>query len=99
MLAFGMLIPAQCTMIISNYLYPNMRAVIAGDDISHGNTSAPAPDLKSFSEENEEREEETSSVSIEDLRSGDGEEYIFYHGKMIKRKILLSILEQKEEEN
>lgn len=97
--AFGVLIPAQCTMIISNYLYPNMRAVISGDDISRGNSSAPAPDLKSFSEDDKETEESSDTISIEELKQGDEEDYIFYKGKMIKRKVLLNMLEQKEEEN
>lgn len=99
-LAFGVLIPSQCSMIISNYLYPNMRAVISGDDISYGNTSAPAPNLKSFDEEEKLQLEVDSSddLSLEQLRQGDAEDYVFYRGKMIKRKILLNNLERKDEE-
>lgn len=98
-LAFGTLIPAQCTMIISNYLYPNMRAVISGDDISYGNTSAPAPNLKTFEEEKEPQpREDSSDISIEELKQGNEDDYVFYQGKMIKRKILLNMLEQKDEE-
>lgn len=98
--AFGMLIPAQCTMIICNYLYPNMRAVISGDDISYGNTSAPSPDFKSFEGEKPSKQEEPSpAISIEELKSGNEDDYVFYRGKMIKRKILLNMFEQKDEEN
>lgn len=98
--AFGLLIPAQCTMIICNYLYPNMRAVISGDDISYGNSSAPAPDLKSFEEEKIIQQEEVSpSIRLEELKVGNEDDYVFYQGKMIKRKILLNMLEQKDEEN
>lgn len=98
--AFGVLIPAPCSMMISHYLYPNMRAMIAQEDTDNGTSSAPLNVTKaSVVETPTYTEPDVPEVDIEELRKGDGEEYIFYHGKMIKRKILLNMLEQKEEEN
>ncbi len=99
--AFGVLIPAPFALIVSHYLYPNMYAMIAGDGIPNGTNSnsdssekkEPVTYAASEMQENHEPE-----FDIEELKNGDGEEYIFYQGKMIKRKSLLTILEQKEEE-
>ncbi|MBQ8000165.1 MAG: hypothetical protein IJ298_02975 [Ruminococcus sp.] len=93
-IALGVLIPAPCAMIISNYLYPNMRSVIAGEDISENNSSAPAPDIRPRGESYNEDVSSEPEVDIDELRKGDGEEYIFYQGKMIKRKILIERLEE-----
>ena len=40
----------------------------------------------------------SDDLSLEQLRQGDAEDYVFYRGKMIKRKILLNNLERKDEE-
>ena len=98
--AFGVLIPAPCSMMISHYLYPNMHTMIVQDDADKGISSVPSDVTKTFVAENSSNEEsDVPEFDIEELREGDGDEYIFYHGKMIKRKLLLKILEQKEEEN
>ncbi len=95
------LIPAPCALIISHYLYPNMYAVIAGEDVSKGKNSNPISDVKQETqpEPSSFQSAEEPELDMEEIRNGDGEEYIFYQGKMIKRKLLLSILEQKEEGN
>ena len=90
--ALSVLIPAPCAMIISNYLYPNMRSVIAGEDISKENTSAPAPDIRPRGEVYEEASKPV--IDLDELKKGDGEEYIFYQGKMVKRKTLIEKLEE-----
>lgn len=95
--AFGALIPAPCAMIISNYLYPNMRSVISGEDISENNDSAPAPDIRPRGASDEEETSEPD-IDLDELRKGDGEEYIFYQGKMIKRKVLIERLEDSDNE-
>lgn len=95
------LIPAPCALIISHYLYPDMYAVITGESALEGKNSDPFPDAKQETQVevlNDQNPKE-SEPDLEDLRNGDGDEYIFYQGKMIKRKLLLSILEQKEEGN
>ncbi len=96
--ALGMLIPAPCAMIISNYLYPNMRSVIAGEDISEYNASAPTPDIRPRGEAYEESTTSSPEIDLEELRKGDGEEYIFYQGKMIKRKVLIEKLEEENDD-
>lgn len=97
-IALGVLIPAPCAMIISNYLYPNMRSVIAGDDISENNSSAPAPDIRPRGESAEAEKEPEVQIDLEELKNGDEEEYIFYQGKMIKRKVLIEMLEDSDDE-
>lgn len=94
--ALAVLIPTPCAMIISNYLYPNMRSVIAGEDISKNNESAPAPDIRPKGEAYEEAVK--PEVNLDELKKGDGEEYIFYQGKMVKRKTLIEKLEEANNE-
>lgn len=96
LVVLGLLIPAPCSMIISYFLYPNMRAIIAGDTIVGENENAPAPDIKDVGQELK-NDSSDSQVDIESLLSGDEEEYIFYKGKMIKRKTLAQILKESEE--
>lgn len=93
-LSLGMLIPAPCAMIISHYLYPNMKTVISGEGVKT---------FKSASETNrvgaENKETTPTPEEIEELSKGDGDEYIFYQGKMIRRKVLLKMLKEKENKN
>ncbi len=95
------LIPAPCALIISHYLYPNMYAVITGEDASEEKNSNPLPDSKQETQREilSDHSSDETGPDLEELRNGDGDEYIFYQGKMIKRKLLLSIFEQKEEGN
>ncbi len=93
-ISLGILIPAPCTMIISHYLYPNMKAVISGDGVpNHKSTSQNS--VKKPSQE----EITPTPVDIEELSKGDGDDYIFYQGKMIRRKVLLEMLKEKENNN
>lgn len=98
--AFGMLIPAHCNMIISHYLYPNMKAVISGN-IDNVVLSDGAPDVKETKAKPAIITEEITPppVDLKELKMGDGDEYIFYQGKMIKRKTLINLLEEKEKNN
>lgn len=97
--AFGLLIPAQCSMIVCHYLYPNMKSVISGN-VDNIVLSEGTPDIKEEKKTSVTTEDITSSpVDLEEIRNGDGDEYIFYHGKMIKRKILINLLEEKEKNN
>ncbi len=97
--ALGVLIPSPCTMIISNYLYPNMRSVIAGDDISESNSSAPEPDIRPRGENSDTPQSSNSKpqVDVQELLQGDPDEYVFYQGKMIKRRILADKFNSEEE--
>lgn len=95
--ALGLLIPAPCALIISHYLYPNMKAVIAGEGVP---SFTITPKEKEDTAVSEKKEEITPSPKeIEGLSKGDGDEYIFYQGKMIKRKFLIKILKDKENDN
>ncbi len=95
------LIPAPCALIISHYLYPNMYAVITGESASKEKNSNPLPEAKQETQADamSDQSSKEPEPDLEDLRNGDGDEYIFYQGKMIKRKLLLNIFEQKEEGN
>lgn len=93
-ISFGMLIPAPCAMIISHYLYPNMRTVISGEGVP---TFEPTSQRNSITSEN--KETTPTPEEIAELSKGDGDEYIFYQGKMIKRKVLLKMLKEKENKN
>ncbi|MGN0453131.1 MAG: hypothetical protein ACI4GZ_04945 [Ruminococcus sp.] len=96
-LAFALcvLIPSPCAMVVSNFLYPNMKSVIAGIDDSKNNSKAPEPDIKprGYVEE-EEVEKKLTDEEFDALLKGDDEEYIFYNGKMIKRKVLRRQIEK-----
>lgn len=90
--SLGVLIPAPCAMIISHYLYPNMKAVIAGEGVPSFDVHPRKTNVSDVKTE----EITPSPEDIRQLEKGDGDEYIFYQGKMIKRKILLKMLKEKE---
>lgn len=94
-LSLSLLIPAPCAMMISNYLYPRMLDVIA-DDGAPVEVKASSDRAKTVSEPVGVSNE--PEIDLEELRRGDGEEYIFYQGKMIKRKTLLEKMEVKNNE-
>ena len=89
-LSLALLIPTPCAMMISNYLYPRMLSVIADDDSSVEAKKSSAHKVKSVIES---VVSDDSEIDIDELRKGDGEEYIFYQGKMIKRKTLIEEME------
>lgn len=93
-ISLGILIPAPCAMIISHYLYPNMKTVISGEGVPTFKPASQSDNTKSETTETTPTPEE-----IEELSKGDGDEYIFYQGKMIRRKVLLKMLKEKENKN
>lgn len=96
MLAFGLLIPSICAMMISHYLYPNMKAVIAGEGVT---VIGETKDGTTKSSDIPIEEITLSPKEIQELEKGDGDEYIFYQGKMIKRSVLIKMLKKKENNN
>ena len=94
-ISLGLFVPSICSMIISHYLYPNMKAVIAGEGVKVVGDTKSAETTA-----NDPIEEITlSPKEIEELEKGDGDEYIFYQGKMIKRSVLVKMLNKKENNN
>lgn len=96
--AFGVLIPAPCTMLIGHFLYPNMKSVIAGRDDSAENIKAPEPDIKPRNTAFD-TDKRPSAEDFGDLLSGDDDEYVFYNGKMIRRKVLRQLVQGEGEGN
>ena len=95
--AMLMLIPAQIGFFLNYFLYDNLVSVMGekpSEEEKKDRETLRAENNQKFAEELSESEED-----IEKLLKGDEEGYVFYKGKMIKRKILKSLLYQEKGEN
>lgn len=92
-----LIVPSTASYIMNFYVYKDMELVISGgeaksDDIKR-KINAKSNELK----KNEEVEEELDFTSLDLDENKDGEEYLYFNGKMIKRKVLIEM--KKESEN
>lgn len=90
--AILLLIPSPVAMMVSHFLYPFMLSVIG----KVGNES----EEEKIAHQNEEiaqgiaEDIADNSEDLSELLQGDDDDYVFYKGKMIKRRVLKSILDK-----
>ena len=85
---FALIVPSTASYIINFYVFKDMARMIS----EGGARSAGVKD-----EEDNEKEEEIYDFSQLDLDpKKDGEEYLFFNGKMIKRKTLIKMRDDQE---
>ncbi len=97
--AFSMLllIPSQLSFFISYFLYDNLVSVMGEKD----DEVITSEDKKEKAFENNSKLMEEFSENDEDVKKlliGDEEGYVFYKGKMIKRKVLRQMYSQEKGE-
>ena len=84
-----LVIPATASFIINFYIFKDMMTMI-GEEAEPSDTDAvisPAESVKL----------DFSSLDLDEKK--DGEEYLFFNGKMIKRKVLIKMRDRQENEN
>lgn len=85
---FALLVPSTASFIINFYIFKDMARMISSD----GARSAGVKD-----DQKEEKEEEIYDFSQLDLdEKKDPEEYLFFGGKMVKRKALIKMRDAQE---
>lgn len=91
------LIPAQLSFFLNYFLYDNLVSVM-GEKPQRELTKEEREEKCSENKQKILEEITESEVDTEKLLSGDDEGYVFYQGKMIKRKALRTLLSQGEGE-
>ena len=84
-----LVIPATASFIINFYIFKDMMTMI-GEEAEPSDTDAvisPSESVKL----------DFSSLDLDEKK--DGEEYLFFNGKMIKRKVLIKMRDRQENEN
>lgn len=93
-LVFALLLPASCQFVVSFFVYDDMYGSIAYREEKSQTIDKAIVDAKNKKDKVEIEAEDYSDVDISSLK--DTDDYIFYHGKMIKQSVLLKkALEQR----
>ena len=91
----GLIYPASLSFISTFFVQNNMMLMLTGrGDQVHDRKSTE----EKIAKLRNETEEDFSDVDVEKLKKSK-EEYFFHNGKMMKRDVLLSMIEKKENEN
>ncbi len=89
----ALIVPSTASYIINFYVFKDMARMISQD-------GARSAGIKEKDENEKEKEEEIFDFSQLDLdENKDMEEYLFYGGKMIKRKTLIKMRDEQEANN
>lgn len=94
------LVPSVMSFIINSAVYKPMYSMISGDSKKSREIDRKIENRKKgiFEDDNDEPkkiiDDDFSDINIDE--SGDGDEYIYYNGKMVKRSVLLKL---KNDEN
>lgn len=89
-----LVVPSTASYIINFYVYKDMELVI-----SNGEVKSDELKRKIAAKENEIKKEEEEELNFSALdldEKKDGEEYLFFNGKMIKRKVLIEMKKESE---
>ena len=91
-----LIVPASASYIMNFYVYKDMELVISG-----GQGRADEIKKKIAEKENaDNKAEEALDFSALDLdERKDGDEYLYFNGKMIKRRVLIEMKKKAEDEN
>jgi uncharacterized membrane protein YesL len=91
----GLFYPASYTYVSSYFIRGNMMMLLTGKGDELHPTKSAEERLKKLRQENED---ELQGLDIEKVRKSK-EEYIFHNGKMMKRAVVLNMLEERIAEN
>ncbi len=93
MLVLGVLIvPSTASYIMNFYVYKDMESVI-----SNGEIKSEELRKKIEAEQSQIKEDEKLDFSLLDLdENKDGEEYLYFNGKMIRRRVLIEMKKKQE---
>ena len=88
----GLIYPASVSLISSFFVQENMMLLLTGRGNEVHDTKSTEERIKKL---RNETEEDFSDIDVDKLKKS-SDEYFFYKGKMVKREILLELIEDKE---
>lgn len=94
-----LILPSLITFVINSAVYKPMYTMIVDKDAkssSIDNKIENRRNGKFFDDENNELVIDENLIKLEIDESADGDEYIFYNGKMMKRSVLLKLKKEAE---
>ena len=90
----GLIYPASFSLVSNSFIQENMMMMITGKaDLIHDRKSTE----EKLAQLRHESKEDFSDVDVEKVKKSK-EDFIFHNGKMIKRDVLLQMIEEKESE-
>lgn len=95
-----LLLPSLITFIINSAVYKPMYTMIVDKDTKSSTIDKKMENRRNgnfFDEEDVEQELDKNLIKLDIDESADGDEYIFYNGKMVKRSVLLKLKKEAEE--
>lgn len=98
-LAFFIL-PSLITFIINSSVYKPMYSMIVDKDAKSSSLDSKIENRRNgqlFDDESKEIEIDKNLIKLDIDETADGDEYIFYNGKMVKRSVLLKLKKEAEE--
>ncbi len=98
-IAFGVLIvPSTASYIMNFYVYKDMELIISNGDIKSDEIKRKI-EAKKNGIKKEELEEKLDFSALDLDEKKDGDEYLYFNGKMIKRKVLIEMKKEAEGES
>ncbi|MEE3427479.1 MAG: YesL family protein [Ruminococcus sp.] len=92
-----LIVPSVASYIMNFYVFKDMEQVISNGEIKSEEIKRKIAEKEKGEKEAEEAERyDFSSLDLDERK--DGEEYLFFNGKMIKRRVLIE-MKKKQEEN
>ena len=84
------LIPSTASYIMNFYVYKDMETVISNGEVKSDELKRKMEDKRNEIKKQEEEEKlDFSALDLDERK--DGEEYLYFNGKMIKRKVLIEM--------
>ena len=91
-------VPSILSFIINSAIYKNMYSMIVDKDSKSKSIDKKMENRRNGQFNDNEEEPDTEDFSGLDLdESADGDEFIFYNGKMMKRSYLIKLKKEAEE--
>ncbi len=91
----GLITPSVASYIINFYVYQDMESVIMNSDEKAARLQREI-DSKKKKEQQEEEEPDFSNLDLDENK--DPDEYLFFNGKMLRRKVLIEMKKEKDEQ-
>lgn len=91
-----LIVPSTASYIMNFYVYKDMESVISNGDIKSDEIKSKIEAKKNEVKKEREAEEKLDFSTLDLDEKKDGEEYLYFNGKMIKRKVLIEMKNKAE---
>lgn len=89
-----LIFPSTASYIINFYVYKDMEIVISKGEVKSDEIKRKISEKENEIKKDEEVEPDFSALDLDERK--DGEEYLYFNGKMIKRKVLIEMKKESE---